>query len=578
MVPRWKTKISITTKKEAMKKLLMSATFLALKLKTCYISLLNTKVSRKMETNLLLESGYTKLFDHYEKNKARPWEKWLEVKEVFKRSGRQGMVGLMKSKEDDSIIYVFKVSQYINYLIPHEFTVMQSLLKISSYCPHFCRPIGNIVCNTDPVSRKEGNPLELKSKYKVEKDVLLLEFIESRAKLYNYISNNVVSEDILFSCVKQVLLALSIAQKKEKFSHYDMHSNNVMIKKCNRELVMLYILDEENQFCVPTYGYYPVIIDFGFSYSKALEGKSLWPSLGHTEAGIMSTSFDCIADPKLFLVTVADEIHKSKESEKSKKLFNISLNVYKDLKIDWFSAWDNDADHSASDPIIELFSEIGQDCPLFQSYPHYALDIIQTLITLPLREQNYENFKLYFLTFLNEFIVIENHVGNPFFCLYILKGLVDTANVVQSDYKKTETRNKAVDFFRLSILEYIDSVVDYFDASKVHFERLLCSLLCLSSCIEGILCKEVKDRWKDKNKIYETVPFRSPEEIYTVVDINIPDGYVFTEQSSVMVIDCVNEKCDMFDLSEKSKDFLEILNNTTSICRGTELYRIFRKK
>ena len=32
-------------------------------------------------------------------------------------------------------------------------------------------------------------------------------------------------------------------------------------------------MDNDNQFCVPTFGYYPVIIDFGFSYSDAIKNS-----------------------------------------------------------------------------------------------------------------------------------------------------------------------------------------------------------------------------------------------------------------------------------------------------------------
>ena len=30
--------------------------------------------------------------------------------------------------------------------------------------------------------------------------------------------------------------AITLAQKEKQFTHYDLHSNNVMIKKCNKDL------------------------------------------------------------------------------------------------------------------------------------------------------------------------------------------------------------------------------------------------------------------------------------------------------------------------------------------------------
>ena len=69
-----------------------------------------------------------------------------------------------------------------------------------------------------------------------------------------------------------------------------------------------YVLDDENQLCVPTNGYYPVIIDFGFSYIKNMDNNPLWASLAHTEVGFMTNQYDPIADPKLLLVTMSDEL------------------------------------------------------------------------------------------------------------------------------------------------------------------------------------------------------------------------------------------------------------------------------
>ena len=85
----------------------------------------------------------------------------------------------------------------------------------------------------------------------------------------------------------------------------------------------MYIFDNQTQFCIPTYGYYPVIIDFGFSYIKELEGQSFWSNLNHTDIGMTTDRFDNYADPKLFLVTTSNQLKKYKYSENTKKLIKI---------------------------------------------------------------------------------------------------------------------------------------------------------------------------------------------------------------------------------------------------------------
>ena len=191
-------------------------------------------------------SRYNELVKYYEENKDKPIEEWLSFNKILDKPGKQGIVGLFnkKSSKDEDGQYIFKISQYINYLVYHELIIMQGLKEINTYCPHFCKGIGLVTCKIDAKYKKEDkNPFEIRNKYPIQKDVLLCEFIEKSSKFYNYIRSDKVDEDVLYSIVKQVLLAIAIAQKEKQFAHYDLHSFNVMIKKCDKDLVFLYKLD-----------------------------------------------------------------------------------------------------------------------------------------------------------------------------------------------------------------------------------------------------------------------------------------------------------------------------------------------
>ena len=64
-----------------------------------------------------MNSEYLKNLDFFNKNIHKSWNEWLEFYSSFKNPGKQGLTGVMKSKYDSSIKYVFKMSQYINYLM-----------------------------------------------------------------------------------------------------------------------------------------------------------------------------------------------------------------------------------------------------------------------------------------------------------------------------------------------------------------------------------------------------------------------------------------------------------------------------
>jgi hypothetical protein len=337
-------------------------------------------------------NNYLNLLEYYEVNKNKKFEDWLVFDGCLKSQGKQGIIGFLKKQNklmvgtevmykkrnvkakiveiddrdksyhieiegDNTIIstvednlelikpkneprFVFKLSQYTNHLAYHEMISMQGLKEISSYCPHFCKGFGVIKTKVEPRFRKATNPFEITSKYPIEKEILLCEYIDKSSKFYNYIKSNKIHENVLYSIVKQVLMALSIAQKEKEFTHYDLHSNNVMVKKCNKDLVFLYKLDGSNQFCVPSMGYLSIIIDYGFSYISDMNDGPLYSSLCHTDVGFISDRFDWVADPKLFLVTVSDEIKDMRRTKNSKKLRRIVRNIFAPLKIDWESGWD----------------------------------------------------------------------------------------------------------------------------------------------------------------------------------------------------------------------------------------------
>jgi hypothetical protein len=514
-------------------------------------------------------SQYGELLSYYNDNKDKSWKEWLDFDSVFTKPGKQGIVGLLNQKTNKKYKYVFKISQYIDYLVQHENVIMKGLNEISPYCPHFCKTIGTILCDIDSKYKKTKNPFNITSKYPIQKEVLLCEYIDKSYKLYNYIRSEKISEDILYSTVKQVLLGIAIAQKKKQFSHYDLHSFNIMMKKCNKDVVFLYVFDESNQFCVPTFGHYPIIIDFGFSYINNMEDGPLWATLAHTDVGFISDRFDWVADPKLFLVSVSKEITKKRKSKKSRRLRRIVKNIFQPLKIDWDCGWDDLNDKGAADYVTDMLKDYNDCSQLFEDYDHYCIDILQSLIILPLEEQDYSNITSLYSTWLKQWVKIENEISNPFYNLYILKGVVDAARTNRADYSYLKTRSQAIKSFRTAIYERVNQVSKFCTLKDIHFEKMLCSLLLLSKNIEGVLYDVVSTRMVNKQKEYNKMILKSTEQIYGAIEANIPDEYVYNENTTIFIMDSINESCRMYKIPSEQ---LEYVNNTHPMARGTFIY------
>ena len=202
-----------------------------------------------------------------------------------------------------------------------------------------------------------------------------------------------------------------------------------MIKRCDPDTVFIYVLDEENQFAVPTYGHYPIIIDFGFSYISDMDDGPLWSSMAHTDVGFMSDRFDWVADPKLFLVTISGEIKEKRKTKESHKLRRIVRNIFHPLTIDWDSGWDTENELGASDYVTNFLENYNKCSTIFEDYEHFCIDILQSLVILPLESQDYSQIHKAYETFVQEFYKIESQISSSYYNLYILKGIVDSQKI-----------------------------------------------------------------------------------------------------------------------------------------------------
>jgi len=515
----------------------------------------------------------TILLEYFQENKFNLWSDWLEFDSSFRKSGKQGLVGLFRLKNNPKIKCIFKISQYINHLTFHEFTIMTDLQKVAMFCPHFYNPIGVISCKLNPEKRKEGNPFDIKDVLiPIQKDVLLVDYIEDSVKFHNYIKSvDIIPEKIIYSTIKQVLFAVLIAQKKVSFTHYDLHSYNIMMQKCDENQVNLYVIDNDNQFCIPTFGHNPIIIDYGFSYSKSLKSGPLWTSLTHTDVGFLSNQFDPISDPKLFLVSVAYEINQMRNTKNGRKFNRIIKNIFDPLKLDWTSGWDDTKRKSAVECLLSKLESYNKHSNLFYNYEQFCIEIIQSLIILPLEQQNYTKMGSNYSIFLTEWKKFETLHNSDYFQLAILKDVIDSARHVRVKYFNSETRYEAIEVFKCKIDEII---LKYNNKKtlKIHYEKLLCSLFIFARNVEGFLFDQLKDITREKEKNYKKMLISSIEQIYAAIEFNIPTQCTFTENTIFNIINCETETEIQF---KPQKNEIEEINKMHPISRGKVIWNYY---
>lgn len=511
------------------------------------------------------------IIDSQEKFDSLP--EGVEYSKSFSKNGKQGVVGLFRLKSGKNCVW--KISQHLNYIVNQENTILDSLNELREYCPHFVRGFGKINVKMSSDFRKVENPFKISGRHNIYNDVLLLEHVDNARKFYRYIKNKNIEEDVLYSIVKQTLLAITFAQREKGLAHYDLHSNNILVKTCNPNSVFLYVMDENTQYCVPTYGYYPVIIDFGFGYVKNMNNNPLWGALAHTEVGFLSNMCDMWADPKLFLVTVSDEIKGYRDTKTSRKFRRIVKNIFSPLNIDWSSGWDSqDGVINCSDKVYNMVKREGKFSRFFRETGQYCIDIMQSMITLPLKKRKYRDIEDVFKMVVEEFHKIEIEISSLFYNLYIFKKMVDAARGVIDMYSVKETMNEATKRFRLSVLETIDQVAKYCKP-KVDWDKLLCSLIVFSRQMEGVMYDHITPRLKEKEEEYEDMEVKNQTEIYEALEVNIPSLFVFDENTTVYVWDLHRKQSRSITLSKRFIDKINKENDT--LVKSKMLYTYYTK-
>jgi hypothetical protein len=521
---------------------------------------------------------YTQLVDIYNANKDKEWSDWLEYQGLFGKPGKQGVAGIMKVKGTD-LTLAFKISQQIDNLAQHEYTIMNGLNELASFCPHFCKSVALIDCKRNPRTVSNASPFVKQAdiQHMISDKMLIMEHITNSYKLSTYIKSKKVSEDSLYSLVKQVMLGIAFAQRKKQLAHYDLHSGNIMVRKCNKDVVFVYVLDADNQIAVPTLGHFPIIIDYGFSYISDMNDTPMLPTMGHTQYGYTSDRFDSNVDPRIFMVTVSDEIREARATKKSRILRKITKKAFASLPIDWDSGWfESDEEIESTQSVVaDTIESLAGRSIIFTEYENYCIDIFQSLIILPLEEQEVGYSKRSFRAFIAEWMKIEDLISTANSNLFILRGVVDAARFVRSAYMQADTSVSAVEEFKKLVHDVIDSVAAFCNPKDINYEKMLCSMYVFADSIEGLYNDHLNDMTETRDDLYSKLVLKSPEQLYAAIDGNIPTDYEYTDKTTIFMMDSITNKTEVFSLHE---DDITNVNESHSFTRGSLIYDIYKNK
>jgi len=189
---------------------------------------------------------------------------------------------------------VWKVSQGYDFVVDHEVQVMEELAPLKSCCPNFmyCDRVLTVNRKEIPVDMYESvEPIN------VPMTVVLMDCVQDSdgnpaRTLTDLEMNSALDIKQKYAITMQLLNALWFGQQHARFTHYDLHPGNVLIKETQTSGGALYLTETSVSF-TPLYGQTPIIFDYGYSYVSSHDHKPCLTTLEHAKIGYLP----CMAHP-----------------------------------------------------------------------------------------------------------------------------------------------------------------------------------------------------------------------------------------------------------------------------------------
>jgi hypothetical protein len=489
--------------------------------------------------------------------------KQMEYVQVFDTKGVQGLTGILNFKKTKEQV-VFKVSFDIDFSLEHEYKILERINVIKQFCPHFvgtfgmtCLPISNkFISDNCQDSDYESDSSENEDSNEDDSECDCKDCKSRKLSLFdndpNYLPTNILFLDyvsdlsyykilkfghknIIHSQILMLMCALELSQKSIKFTHYDLHLDNILIKTCDENRYHIYII-EGKKYLVPTNGYYPVLIDMGNSYVDTLEGKNLTSTLMNYHNGLQPNQFDRLNDVHHLLMSTFDYLEY-----KSPMWYSMCYRVmheFRHIPIFRGKGWKK-LPNDISESLMDYINEHIPSTNILKDYEYNLIDIISHIVELPFEniiEFNKKDFDDALYSLFTEIgkLDIEELVHN-FEPLFIIKELINVINknMNSNNLKSLESQFKMSINFLITKANYPKS----FDFSKV-----FSSIKVIKKNLPYLLNKFLKENNKLISDKYELTSVKSPIDFFKIFRKNLSQRYHFNTKTSFLIINSDNKE------------------------------------
>jgi hypothetical protein len=193
-------------------------------------------------------------------------QKWIKKMDKLPVNSKEGFVYTANFFSPD-IEVIVKVPQKTNgneSKIREYFIGIKSINRLRSLIPTFVYTLGAFLCNKSPNKTELCNNDLCNNDLSKNTAFILYEKIPGDS-IHTLLKNDKINFDQWLVIFFQLLLGLEVAQREVRFTHFDLHTENVMIRK--NDAYSYNVPLDMSTYSIITPEFIPVIIDFGAASS-----------------------------------------------------------------------------------------------------------------------------------------------------------------------------------------------------------------------------------------------------------------------------------------------------------------------
>jgi hypothetical protein len=289
-----------------------------------------------------------------------------------KIQGSQGIVGECMFEDE---LCVFKHSNTVDHCMSLEYDIMKSLEEL----PHFCRVKG------------------------IENNWIFMEKYPQTTLSDLIYKKNVKCSSV----VTQAVIAISAAQQTKQFTHYDLHTDNILVVPTEFDYHK-YILQSGNSYTIKTEGISPVIIDFGYSYIDNISPYRT--NMEYMSRGYTTYEYDPLADMRLLITTLVYDMNKYYTTN---PMFDKLSHLFYSLPINYKSGWYHTATFTGALTTIRKLSPFVRSATSIFNKSNFngSIELFNQMIDLPLTTPDHyvtdTDYKDHYRIFLKRWLSVE---------------------------------------------------------------------------------------------------------------------------------------------------------------------------